>query len=40
LEAADREWANEKVDVSKLAGLIEGMLARQLINAAREASGE
>jgi Fic family protein len=40
LEAADREWTNEKVDISELATLIEGMLARQLINAAKEASGE
>lgn len=40
LEAADREWANENVDVSQLETVIEGMLARQLLNAAKQASGE
>jgi Fic family protein len=40
LEAADREWGDEKVDVSKLEAVIEGMLARQLLNAAKQASGE
>lgn len=40
LEAADQEWAKEKVDVSKLESVIEAMLAKQLINAAKEASGE
>jgi Fic family protein len=40
LEAADTEWAKDKVDVSELEAVIEGMLARQLINAAKEASGE
>jgi hypothetical protein len=40
LEAADREWANGKIDVSALEAVLEGMLAQQLINAAKEASGE
>jgi Fic family protein len=40
LEAADREWAKEKVDVSGLETVIEGMLAQQLINAVKQASGE
>jgi hypothetical protein len=40
LEAADREWANEKVDVSELEAVIEGMLSQQLINAVKQASGE
>ena len=40
LEAADREWAKEKVDVSGLETVIEGMLAQQLINAVKRASGE
>jgi Fic family protein len=40
LEAADREWTNEKVDVSQLETVLEGMLARQLLNAAKQASGE
>jgi hypothetical protein len=40
LEAADQEWTKEKVDVSKLEDVIEGMLAQQLLNAAKEASGE
>jgi Fic family protein len=40
LEAADGEWAKDKVDVSELETVIEGMLARQLFNAAKEASGE
>jgi hypothetical protein len=40
LEAADREWGDEEVDVSELEAVIEGMLARQLLNAAKQASGE
>jgi Fic family protein len=40
LEAADREWAKEKVDVSELEAVIEGMLSQQLINAVKQASGE
>jgi Fic family protein len=40
LEVADRAWADDKVDVSELEVVIESMLARQLINAAKEASGE
>jgi len=40
LEAADREWTNEKVDVSKLEAVIEAMLSQQLIHAVKQASGE
>ena len=40
LEAADQEWAKEKVNVSALEDVIEGMLAKQLVNAAKQASGE
>jgi Fic family protein len=40
LEAADREWANEKVDVSELEEVVEAMLSQQLINAVKQASGE
>jgi Fic family protein len=40
LEAADREWANDKVDVSKLEAVIEAMLSQQLIHAVKQASGE
>jgi hypothetical protein len=40
LEVADKEWAKEKVDVSALENVIEEMLAQQLVNAAKEASGE
>ena len=40
LETADQEWAKEKVDVSQLETLIDGMLAQQLLNAAKQASGE
>jgi Fic family protein len=40
LEAADKEWAKEKVDVFALESVIEEMLAQQLVNAAKEASGE
>ena len=40
LEAADREWTNEKVDVSELEVVIDAMLSQQLINAVKQASGE
>lgn len=40
LEAADRKWADENVDVSELEAVIEAMLSQQLINAVKEASGE
>ena len=40
LEAADGRWAEERVDVSELETIIEGMLAQQLYNAAKEASGK
>jgi len=40
LEAADKAWATGKVDVSALEGLLSDMLARQLLNAAKEAAGE
>jgi hypothetical protein len=40
LEAADRAWVNEKVDVSELEAVIEAMLSQQLINAVKQASGE
>jgi len=40
LETADREWTNEKVDVSELETVIDAMLSQQLINAIKQASGE
>ena len=40
LEAADREWTNQKVDVSKLEAVVEAMLSQQLINAVKKAAGE
>jgi Fic family protein len=40
LEEADRAWASRKVDVSALENLLGDMLAQQLLNAAKEASGE
>jgi Fic family protein len=40
LEQADGAWGSGKVDVSALETLIGGMLAHQLLNAAREADGE
>jgi Fic family protein len=41
LECADAAWAAGKgVDVSALEVLLSGMLAKQLLNAAREATGE
>jgi Fic family protein len=40
LEAADREWANEKIEVSQLETVIEAMLSQQLIQAVKQASGE
>jgi Fic family protein len=40
LEAADTAWAGGKIDVSALESLISDMLARQLLNAAKEAAGE
>ena len=40
LELADRAWTSGTVDVSELEKLMEGMLAQQLLNAAKEATGE
>ena len=40
LEVADATWASDKVDVSALEELLSGMLAQQLLNAAKEAAGE
>ena len=40
LEKADRAWAENKIDVSILETLLGDMLAKQLLNAAKEASGE
>jgi Fic family protein len=40
LEEADKAWASEKLDVSALEALLSDMLAQQLLNAAKEASGE
>jgi Fic family protein len=40
LEAADREWTSERVDVSELEAVIGAMLSQQLLNAVRQASGE
>jgi Fic family protein len=40
LEAADREWASDNVDVSELEAVMEAMLSQQLINAVKQASGE
>jgi Fic family protein len=40
LEEADRAWAQNKIDVSALESLLGDMLAQQLLNAAKEASGE
>jgi hypothetical protein len=41
LESADKPWAaQEIIDVSELEKVLDAMLSQQLINAAREASGE
>jgi Fic family protein len=40
LEAADDAWASDRVDVSALENLLGNMLARQLLNATKEAAGE
>jgi Fic family protein len=40
LESADAAWALNEVDVSALENLLTGMLAQQLLNAAKEAAGE
>ncbi len=40
LEAADTKFRDDQVDVSDLEAMIEGMLAKQLLSAAREAAGE
>jgi Fic family protein len=40
LEAADKAWSGKKIDVSALENLLGDMLARQLLNAAKEAAGE
>lgn len=40
LEEADKAWVGNKIDVSSLEALLGDMLARQLLNAAKEAAGE
>ena len=40
LEAADKAWIGNKIDVSALETLLGDMLATQLLNAAKEAAGE
>jgi Fic family protein len=40
LEDADRAWGSSKIDVSALEKLLADMLAQQLLNAAKEATGE
>jgi Fic family protein len=40
LEEADKAWAQKKIDVTALEGILGDMLAQQLLNAAKEASGE
>jgi Fic family protein len=40
LESADLALKGEKIDVSELEHMLEGMLAKQLLNAAKQASGE
>jgi Fic family protein len=40
LEAADKHWVREKIDVTDLENMLGGMLSTQLLNAARQASGE
>jgi hypothetical protein len=40
LEAADLALKAGKVDVGALESMLEGMLAKQLLNAARQVSGE
>jgi Fic family protein len=39
LEKADAAWIEERVDVSALEDMLSGMLAKQLLNAAKEAAG-
>lgn len=40
LEEADTAWAENRIDVSALEGLLGDMLAQQLLNAAKQAAGE
>jgi Fic family protein len=40
LEVADKHWIGETIDVTDLEGMLGGMLSTQLLNAAKEASGE
>ena len=40
LEMADLALKTDKIDVSALESMLEGMLAKQLLNAAKQASGE
>jgi Fic family protein len=40
LEQADKAWTGNKVDVSALESLLGNMLAKQLLNAAKQAAGE
>jgi Fic family protein len=40
LESADKAWASGQIDVSALEELLSNMLARQLLNATKEAAGE
>jgi Fic family protein len=39
LEMADAAWVGDRIDVSALETLLSGMLAKQLLNAAKEAAG-
>jgi Fic family protein len=39
LEMADAAWTEDRIDVSALETLLGGMLAKQLLNATREAAG-
>jgi hypothetical protein len=39
LEEADRAWTLGQVNVSALKRLLEGMLAKQLLNATKQAAG-
>ena len=40
LESADFALKEDKIDVSELGKMLEGMLAKQLLSAAKQASGE
>lgn len=40
LEVADKHWVGERIDVTDLENMLGGMLSTQLLNAAKQASGE